>query len=70
MDKNDLLWNALKGHYGHNVEIAIYGDAENPQDICLECMDCNEIILDAEIYTLSARDDNEIVLDEELYKGD
>lgn len=30
---------------------------ENPADICLECEDCGEVVLDAEIYTLCARED-------------
>ena len=32
MDKemNNLLWDILKDHFGHRVEIAVYGDPENP----------------------------------------
>lgn len=58
---NLLLWNALKQHIGHQVEIASYGDGECLCDVCLECIDCGEIILDAELYTLCTRGD----LDEE-----
>lgn len=29
---NDFLWNKLKGHYGYNVCIAFYGDADNPDN--------------------------------------
>lgn len=59
MDKemNKLLWNILKDHYGHKVEIAIYGDVDNPASITLEDMDTNEVILDAEIYTICSRED-------------
>lgn len=39
------------------LEIVSYGDLENPADICLECEDCGEVVLDAEIYTLCARED-------------
>ena len=56
-EMNNLLWNILKDHYGHKVEIAIYGDPENPASITLEDMDTNEVILDAEIYTICARED-------------
>lgn len=54
MDKemNELLWNILKEHFGHKVEIAIYGDVDNPASITLEDMDTGEVILDAEIYTI------------------
>lgn len=59
MDKemNELLWNILKEHFGHKVEIAIYGDPDNPANIALEDMDTGEVILDAEIYTICARED-------------
>lgn len=59
MDKemNKLLWNILKNHYGHKVEIAIYGDVDTPASITLEDMDTNEVILDAEIYTICSRED-------------
>ena len=53
--EDKLLWNILKKHAGHNVEIGIYGDPDNPESITLEDMDTNEIILDAELYTIQAR---------------
>ena len=43
---------------GHNVGIVSYGDPGDPADVCLECEDCGEVILDAELYTLSAREEN------------
>ena len=58
--KNMLLWNLLKKHIGHNVQIVAYGDPDDPADICLECEDCDEVILDAELYTLQARSDEEV----------
>ena len=59
MDKkmNELLWNILKEHFGHKVEIAIYGDPDSPANITLEDMDTGEVILDSEIYTICARED-------------
>jgi len=54
---NELLWNLLKDHFGHKVEIAIYGDIDNPESITLEDMDTNEVILDAELYTICGRED-------------
>ena len=56
-NKDEILWNLLNDHIGHNVEIVYYGDPNDPADICLECLDCNEVILDAEIYTICARED-------------
>ena len=59
MDKemNELLWNILKEHFGHKVEIAIYWDVDNPVSITLEDMDTGAVILDAGIYTICARED-------------
>lgn len=57
-DKNKILWNILFKHWGHNVEIVIYGDADDPDDVCLECLDCNKVLLDGEIYTICAREDD------------
>lgn len=57
-DINMILWNELKKHRGHKVSIVSYGDWDNPTDICLECEDCNEVVLDAELYTLCAKGDN------------
>lgn len=57
MNHNELLWNLLKEHFGHKVEIAIYGDIDNPMSITLEDLDTDTVILDAEIYTICSRDD-------------
>ena len=52
-----LLWDILREHHGHHVEIAVYGDFDSPACVTLEDMDTNEVILDASIYTLCARED-------------
>lgn len=52
---DNLLWNALLNHRGHKVSIVSYGDWNDPADVCLECEDCGEVILDAELYTLQTR---------------
>lgn len=57
MDMNTILWDLLKEHRGHKVSIVCYGDWDDPADICLEDEDTNEVILDAEIYTICARED-------------
>ena len=57
IDYNNLLWDILKEHRGHNVQIVSYGDFDDPDNIALECEDCGAVILDAEIYTICARED-------------
>ncbi len=54
MNGENLLLEKLKNHVGHQVEIVTYGDKDDSSDVCLECLDCNEIILDAELYDLVA----------------
>ena len=60
INSDKLLWNLLEKHIGHKVHIVSYGDSNgNIADVCLECEDCNEVILDSEIYTLAAKNDKE-----------
>lgn len=55
MNKN--LWKILKAHRGHNVTITCYGDWENPDDICVECEDCGEVLISARDYELVSVED-------------
>lgn len=55
---NNLLWERLAAHRGHSVSIVSYGDKDSPSDVCLECEDCNEVILDAELYTICAKEED------------
>ena len=40
----------LKEHIGHKIEVVSYG--ENKENISLECLTCNEVILDFDKDTL------------------
>ena len=44
---NDLIL-----HYGHDVEVVIYGfsDPESALNVAVECRTCNEIIIDFDRY--------------------
>ena len=44
------MFEKLKNHVGHNVVCVTYGDSNNPQDICIECEDCNEVLVSAEFF--------------------
>jgi len=57
IDYENLLWDILRKHVGHNLSAVYYGDSDSPADVCLECNDCGEVVLDAEIYTICARED-------------
>ena len=54
---DNVLWDLLREHLGHKVEIAVYGDVDNPASVTLEDLDTGAVILDAGIYTLCARED-------------
>ena len=36
-DVNIILWNKLKKHRGHKVDIVSYGDWDNRANVCLDC---------------------------------
>ena len=36
----------LRTHLGHRIECVGYGDAGNPQNVSVECVDCYEVLLD------------------------
>ena len=36
----------LKEHYGHKIECVVYGDADDPANVAIECEDCGLVILD------------------------
>ena len=57
MDKNNL-WRVLKDHIGHEIEIAVYGDIDDPANISLEDLDTGSVILDAELYTICGKEDD------------
>lgn len=42
------LYDHLRQHLGHTLECVAYGDPNNPQDICIECVDCNEVLISVE----------------------
>lgn len=56
-DKDKILWDVLSRHRGHKVDIVSYGDWDDPACVCLECEDCGEVVVDAELYTLCPRED-------------
>lgn len=54
MDRH-YMYNRLRPHIGHTLECVAYGDYDNPQDICIECIDCNEVLISVE--TLEEEDE-------------
>lgn len=52
-----ILWDILKEHAGHAVEISVHGGMDDPVNITLDDVDTGEVILDAGLCTLCARED-------------
>ena len=46
----NYMYRKLKNHIGHNVVCVVYGDIENPHDVCIECEDCCEVLVSAESF--------------------
>lgn len=42
---NNLLYDKLLPHIGHSIVLACYGDTEDPDNISIECEDCNEVLI-------------------------
>lgn len=38
----------LMEHYGHNIEVAYYGDFNDPDSVTIECLDCYEVLAEGE----------------------
>ena len=38
----------LMPHIGHKIVCVCYGDQNDPDDICIECEDCCEVLVSAE----------------------
>ena len=48
--KTNMMYELLKNHIGHNIVCVAYGDINDPDDICIECEDCNEVLISAETF--------------------
>lgn len=46
----NYMYEKLKNHIGHDIVCVAYGDINNPDDICIECEDCNEVLISAETF--------------------
>lgn len=63
-----FLVECLSSHVGHQIRIVYYGTEDNIADICLECEDCSEVVLDAELYTVAEKDSTEANEDDRLWE--
>ena len=43
-------YESLKAHLGHKIVIAAYGYKKDPDNVAIECVDCNEVLLDYDKY--------------------
>ena len=44
------MYDHLKGHIGHKIVCVPYGDVDDPDDICIECEDCCEVLISSESF--------------------
>lgn len=50
MDEDIKTWmyDFLMPHIGHKIVCVPYGNPEDPDDICIECETCNQVLFSAE----------------------
>ena len=49
----------MKRHVGHQITCVYYGDSANdPDDVCIECETCNEVLFSAETLCLEDKDND------------
>ena len=57
----NYMYEKLKNHIGHNIVCVAYGDDyHDPDDICIECEDCNEVLISAETYEEENEKENKL----------
>lgn len=44
------MFDKLRPHIGHDIVCVCYGDPNDPNDICIECETCNEVLVSAETF--------------------
>ena len=59
ISNDNWLANKLLGHTGHDIAIMVYGDGDNIYDVCVECLDCNEVLVSAEDYGFVYEEDDD-----------
>jgi len=46
LDQNNL-YEGILAHVGHEIECVTYGDADDPENVAMECVTCGVVLLDA-----------------------
>ena len=44
--KNEVnpQYEKYKGHFGHHIVMSVYGDVKDPEEMAIECEDCNCVL--------------------------
>ena len=48
----------MKRHIGHKIVCVAYGHTRDPEDVCIECETCSEVLFSAEALMLKDADNN------------
>ena len=49
----NYIYKKLLAHRGHHIVCVSYGDWNDPADVCIECEDCNEVLISAEDFDVA-----------------
>ena len=44
----DKLFNIIHDHIGHHIEATYHGGDYAPENVSIECLDCNSVIIDVD----------------------
>lgn len=47
-DTKTWMYDFLMPHIGHKIACVSYGNPKDPDDICIECETCNEVLFSAQ----------------------
>lgn len=50
------LYDKFKEHIDHNIICVVYGDIENPVDVCIECKDCGCVLISQQKISIKIKD--------------
>lgn len=46
----NYMYEKLREHFGHHIEIIQYGNDDNPVEFTIECEDCGCVLVSSEDY--------------------
>lgn len=55
--RRNYQYERIREHLSHRIEIAYYGDANDPENMAIECLDCDTVIVSENRFLVDEDDD-------------